>query len=88
MNSLGSKIIVGLFIALTIGIVAYAFTSQEKLDRRIHEIEQREHGMVAALKVLEIKQEERTARIEERIAALHRELTDRCSRIEKLLETK
>lgn len=85
MNALSQKIIIGLFIAITIGVVSYAFGSLEKMDNRIQKLEDKEHTAMAALKVLEVRAEERTARIEERIAALRREVTERCSRIESLL---
>lgn len=85
-NTLATKIIVALFIALTMAVVGYAFASLEKMDSRLHELEKRESKVTAALSVLEARNAERMLRIEERIANLHREVSDRCSRIEALLK--
>lgn len=85
MDSVSQKIVIGVFIALIVGIVGYTFASLEKMDGRISGIENREHKLMAALTVLETRAEERTARIEERIAALRREIMLRCDRIDKML---
>lgn len=86
INALAVKILVGLFIAMTIAVVGYAFASLEKMDSRLHGLEKERATMTAALYVLEAKSAERMLRIEERIANLHREISDRCSRIEALLK--
>jgi len=85
MESWGAKMTVGLFIALAIGIVAYAFASIDRMNVRMLSWEQEQRELSGTIRVLEAKNQERAIRIEERIASLRREIMARCDRLDKML---